>query len=587
VSLSSNAGALRDKFLKSDATFLTGFALVIGAIAGLSSVGFRALIRFFNAVVAAPLVGLSQRLLGSPLAGTFAGPAIGGLLVGLIAVFVFHKRRQTGVTDTIEILALQQRTFRFRDFLSMLFLSSLTIGSGGSAGQEGPMVVLGASAGTLLGKRFRPSPERLRALAGCGIAGAIAAAFNAPLAGVFFAIEVVIGDWTLPSFAPTVLASVVATAVSRAAGYNVPTFQIRPYAVEHAWEIALYALLGLLVGVIGFLYQRAFFAVEEFFERSSFKPWMTPAIGGCAVGAIGVFFPQVYGNGYETVTAALDGQLAVWVLLALVVAKTIATALTLGSRGWGGDLAPSLFVGAMLGGAVGLMGHQLFASAGEGNYALVGMAAFLSAVIHAPLTSILLAFEVTDNYRIILPVMTAVVTATLIARAFGADSIYREKLRKRGVKLQGQREDPLWKSLTVAAAMQKPEAPIPAHTPYREVIAALGRSRKPLAVVTGPDGRLRGVLYFEDLREYLTSPDVSDVVVAEDLLEETFPVLRPTDSLGDALTLFGRTDREAVVVVSPEDERKVVGVLSRRNVLDAYQRSRRASEAVTGGELFR
>lgn len=586
MSLSSRAGLLGERFLKSDATFLTGFALVIGAIAGLSSVTFRALIRFFHQAIALPLMQGSFNAFGTRIPGTFLAPAIGGLVVGSIAFFLFRKHRQTGVTDTIEILALQQRTFRLNDFISMLFLSSLTIGSGGSAGQEGPMVVLGASAGTLLGRRFHPSPERLRALAGCGIAGAIAAAFNAPLAGVFFSIEVVIGDWALPSFAPTVLASVVATAVSRAAGYNVPTFEIRPYAVEHVWEIALYALLGLLVGVIGFLYQRAFFAVEDFFEHRKLRPWLAPAVGGAAVGAIGIFFPQVYGNGYDTVTAALDGNLVLWMLIALVFAKTIATALTLGSHGWGGDLAPSLFVGAMLGGAVGLLGHRFFASAGEGNYALVGMAAFLSAVIHAPITSILLAFEVTDNYRIILPVMTAVIVATLVARAFGADSIYREKLRKRGVRLVAGTQDAIWKTLTVASAMQKPDPPIPSSAPYRDLLASLGRTRKPLATVTDGEGRLRGVLYFEDLRQFLNSPEVSDVVVAEDLVEESFPLLRSSNSLADALSLFGRTDREAIVVVAPEDERRVVGILSRRNVLDAYHRASVGARPGQSGQLF-
>lgn len=417
----------------SDATFLTAFALVVGAIAGLSSVAFRALIRLFHALLAVALGHGFTTLTGWRAAGVIAGPTAGGLLVGLAAVFLVGQTRQTGVSDTIEILSLQKRSFRVRDFFSMLFLSSLTIGSGGSAGQEGPMVVLGASAGSLLGTRFRPGPKRLRTMAGCGIGGAIAAAFNAPLAGVFFVAEVILQEWSLDSFVPIVLASVAATVVSRAAGYNVPTFQTQSYSIAHVWEIALYAVLGLLVGVVGVIYQKAFFQVERFFEWIPLPAWLPPAIGGAAVGIIGIFYPRVFGNGYESVTAALDGRLALSLLLALVVAKTAATAITLGSHGWGGDLAPSLFVGAMLGGAIGLLGHRLFASTGEGSYALVGMAAFLAAVIHAPITSILLAFELTGDYRVILPVMTAVVLATLVARSRGAESIYREKLRRRGL----------------------------------------------------------------------------------------------------------------------------------------------------------
>jgi len=562
-----------DRLRVSDQTFLVIYATLIGALAGVVSALFRNAI----AVVRDLCFGTEDvvhLVIQMPAAWRFLLPAAGGLLMGVLAVWVFRRPKMGGVPEVIEQATRGGGTTSVRSIFPTFINSAIVIGSGGSAGREGPIVAMGASIGTLIGRIFKLSTQRRRVALGCGAAAGIAAAFNAPLAGVFFALEVVLaGDFQVRTLSPIVLASVVGTVVERALLGNHLAFTVPPYQLVSGREILFYAVLGILAGVVARAFVVAHERSHQFFEKLPLPLWAKPAIGGLAVGVIGIWLPQVYGNGYDFMQQALAGKMTLALLAALVIGKIVATALTLGSGGWGGDLAPSLFIGAMLGGTVGEVVHGTFpaATATPGAYAVVGMGAVLAAVIHAPITGILMLFEVTNNYKVILPVMTACVLATTIARLLSPLSIYGEALAKKGIYLWEGREVRVMQDLKVENVMSHEVETVPQQAHFREILDRLTHSKQLFFPVVDAKGKLLGVLNFHQYRELLFEEDLADLVVAGEMVDKELAFLYPDDSVQTAIELFHGLDWDEVPVVDRSD-RKVVGRVTRRQVIDAYNR---------------
>ncbi|MDY7002116.1 MAG: chloride channel protein, partial [Thermodesulfobacteriota bacterium] len=387
-------------------------------------------------------------------------PALGGLVVGLLVYFGASEAKGHGVPEVMQALALKGGRIRKRVAFVKIMASAICIGSGGSSGREGPMVQIGASIGSSVGQVFKVPIMTQRTMVGCGAAAGIAATFNAPIAGTLFALEVILNDFGLASFSPVVLSSVTATAISRHYFGDFPAFSIPVYELASLWEFCIYPFLGLFAGLAAILFVSVLYKSEDLFEALKVPEWFKPVIGGLMLGVILLKFPQVFGVGYGGMNLALRSQLPGLLLLALMFLKVASTSITLGSGGSGGIFAPSLFIGAMAGGFFGWVANLLFpgVTASSAAYALVGMGAVTAATTHAPITAILIIFEMTGDYKIILPMMIACILSTIVASALKEGSIYTLKLMKRGVDIAGGMEQNILRALKVKQFM-KTEVP--------------------------------------------------------------------------------------------------------------------------------
>jgi len=558
-----------------DHTFTLLAAIGIGVVAGYGAILFRTMI----AVVHGAFFGDAEYSLASLLAMPWwqrlALPSAGGVLVGLIATRIAPEVKGSGIPEVMEAVARRGGVIRPRVLAAKAVAAALTIGSGGSAGREGPIVHIGSAIGSAAGQLFGVSPRRIRTFVGCGAAAAIAATFNAPIAGALFAMEVVLGDLAVASLSPIVISSVVATVISRHHLGDFPAFEVPGYQAVHPLELLLYAGLGLAAGVAAVGFIRMLYAVGDRFERAAAPAWMRPAVGGLGVGVIALWLPHVFGVGYETINAALWGQASVALLLGLLLAKAVATSLTLGSGGSGGVFAPSLFMGACLGAAWGHLANWLLpgASAPPGAYALVGMGALVSASTHAPITAILIIFELTNDYRIIPPLMVACVVGVLLSGLLHRESVYTAKLARRGVRLSEGRDVSLLRAIRVSEVMDRDAATVPASTPFSVLVPRLLQGQHTEVLVVGPGDRLLGAVSLADLRAVLGESEVlGSLAVAADAVHPDVPFVLPEDNLDLVMHLLGRTHRDEIPVCTDPVSRRVVGAVTRDAIIDAYNR---------------
>ena len=417
-------------FLPED-NFLIFLSILIGALTGVCSVGF---IRLLELCTNLFFVSLASPLDFFGTARLLLLPAVGRLIVGPLIWRYAREARGHGVPEVMKAITTGGARIPIRVAVVKILASTVTIGSGGTAGREGPMVQFGATLGSSLGQLYKLSSYHLRTLVACGAAGGIAATFNAPIAGAIFSLEVLMGQ-TSPAFLLVLLSSVTSSIVSRSLLGNYPAFLVPPYELVSSWEVLLYIPLGLLCAVAARIFVHTLYKAEEIFEAWNFRPYLKPAVGALAVGVVGTHLPEVFGNGLSTVEKALHASLSWQVLSILFLAEIFCNSATLGSGGSGGVFAPALYIGAMLGGAFGSLVHFLFpmATAGAGAYSLVGMAAVFGGAAHAPLSAILILFEMTNDYQIILPLMAATVTSVSLSQRLATDSIYTLKLRRSGL----------------------------------------------------------------------------------------------------------------------------------------------------------
>src|SRR5210317_106521 len=418
-------------------TIMAALAVAVGLAGGFGAVGFRYLINFFQTLAYGSSDELLHVVLALPWYLKVWVPAAGGLVVGPLVYFFAREAKGHGVPEVMEAVALKGGVIRKRVVIVKSLASAISISTGGSVGREGPIVQIGSAIGSTLGQILNVSAERMRTLVGCGAAAGIAATFNAPIAGSMFALEVILGEFGLATFSPIVISSVVATAVSRAFLGDIPAFIVPAYELVSVWEFPMYMVLGLFCAVVGVSFTKILYKVEDLFDDFKFPEYLKAIIGGVILGAGGLFFPEILGVGYGGIDLALGQQLAWYLLLLLIVVKVMATSITIGSGGSGGIFAPSLFLGAMAGGFFGAVVHQLFptVTASPGAYSIVGMGALVSATTHGPLSAMLILFEMTGNYKIILPLMLSCILATIFAGQLMKDSIYTLKLARRGINI--------------------------------------------------------------------------------------------------------------------------------------------------------
>ncbi len=554
--------------------FMMAVAIVIGVLCGFGAVGFRYLLEIMHLLFWGDAHVTPDILRRLPSWRVILMPALGGLIVGPIVYFLVREAKGHGVPEVMAAVALKDGVIRGRVAVAKALSSSVTIGSGGSAGPEGPIIQIGAAIGSKVGQIFRVSRKRLRTFVACGAAAGLAATFNAPIAGSLFAVEVILGQFGVAQFSPIVISAVIATVISRHYLGGEAVFMVPDYELVSMLELGPYLVLGLLCGLLSVVMIRGLYWTEDAFEGVKRVPnWVKPALGGLMLGAIGFLIPHVYGDGELIINMILRDQLVWWLLLLLVFAKLAATAFTLGSGGSGGVFAPSLFIGAAAGGAVGhLVGLLMGESAGApGGYALVGMGGLVAGTIHAPITAIIMIFEITDSYQIILPLMLVCIMSILISTRFHRESIYTVKLIRQGIDIfRGQSLDVL-KTFRVRNALHEDFEAIAPDTPVQHIIEQVMEGVRTQFYVVREDGSLMGVILLGELSRVLTRREgLAQVLLAMDLAHEETPVCLSEETLSGALLKFEQSGMTELPVVEDEASRRLIGVLRYKEVIALY-----------------
>lgn len=563
--------------LRSGRGGLLAMALVVGLGAGLGAVAFRWLIVHATRIFSGS-EDFSAAALGShpgnhwvPWLGAFfvvLAPVAGGLLYGPLVDRFAREAKGHGVPEVMYAVAQRGGRIQGRVAVVKALASALCIGSGGSVGREGPIVQIGSALGSWLGRTFKVPETRLRTLVACGAAGGIAATFNAPVAGVFFALELLLRDFAAEAFGVVVLAAVVASVVGRAFFGDTPFLHLPAFTLTHPAEYLLYAVLGLLAGVVGILFTRVLYAVEDACDWAWRGPeWARPAVGGLVLGLLLLVLPQLYGVGYPVLQAGVEGRYALAFLVVLLLGKMLATSLTIGVGGSGGVFAPSLFIGAMFGAAFGDVVHVLAPGVAgpTGAYALVGMGAVFAGAARAPITAVIIMFELTGEYTIILPLMLAIVLATAVSHRLSADTVYTLKLRRRGVDLDAATPASAFGAVPVREVMTAVGEPLRDTLPLLDAARALeSAAHGQLPVVDGA-GRWSGVVTDRAVARVLADPDAGAATVAD--VVEVPETVGPDQPLAQALAVVSEGDG-AVPVIDPSQQR-VVGWLDAHGALAA------------------
>ena len=548
-----------------------GLSVLIGVVSGLGAVAFRWLINNFQTLF----------FDGGRTILSFMGdwyiiliPAAGGLLVGPIVYFFAREAKGHGVPEVMEAVTMQGGRIRPRVAIIKSLASALCIGSGGSVGREGPIVQIGASAGSAVAQWLKLPEESVATLVACGAAGGISATFNAPIAGVFFAMEVILGRVVTHRFAYVVISSVIADYVAHSFLGTARAFVVPEFSISSPWEIGFYAILGVLAGLSGVFFTKILYWFEDIFDKITFPEYLKPVLGGLLIGVIGLYSKDLFGVGYEGIQNALSGQLTIDILMLLFILKIVATSVTIGSGGSGGVFAPSLFLGAMMGTAFGTIVNGFFpdVAASPAAYGVVAMAAVFSGAARAPFSAILIIFEMTGAYSIILPVMITVGISTVLARHISRESIYTLKLMRRGVDITQEEVSDVMRTIKAKDAMTTDFQTVPSTMKVRELMKLFQKTGSHGFPVVDDKDSLFGIVTITDVERHLGAEE-NGLTVADIATRSPF-VAYPDQSLE---RILGTTDDEygRIPVVSANDGYHIVGLLNRQDIIKAYRRTLR------------
>ena len=563
-------------------------SILIGAATGVFAHGFFWLIEYVRDVA----FGHE----GHP--GLYAGrtwmlivlPTVGALAVGNITHFFAREAKGHGVPEVMDAIYRKRGEIRPRVATAKSIASALTIGSGGSAGTEGPIIQIGAAIGSGVGKFLQIDQRNMSVVVACGVSAGIAAIFNAPIAGVLFALEIFLKDFSFRTFSPVVFSSVISCSVMHGiragdtALFEVQALRDAGYLFAGV-ELPLFLVLGILAAFAAVIFIRALYFTEDLADRLAIPDALKPALGAVALGLLGagaVWFtpsdqmPAFFGNGYPAIEQTLGKDvhaLAIGGLIALFFWKLIATCLTLGSGGSGGVFAPSLLMGSCLGAAFG-MGMQaigLIDATSVNAYALVGMAAVVAGTTHAPLMAIVMVYEITREPKVILPVMFAAIIATAGAQFMLRDSIYTLKLRRRGVRIGTATDLTILRRIAVKDVHHQPVYFVNPEDPLQALIERAGETDATDFVVVDEQSVYQGMALGSDVHTALLQPEAVSLLVVGDLLRPNVPTVRPSETLDAVLDKFARSETTALPVTREDNESRVESLVSRRDVMRRYQ----------------
>lgn len=596
---------LLDRLAPREGLVLLVLAVIVGAATGLAAVFFIRLIAYIHYFAYFSFAGLV------PWLGRFwfvIIPTIGALVGGPIIAYFASEAKGHGVPEVMQALILSGGRIRPRVAVAKIVASALCIGSGGSAGREGPIVQVGSTLASTMGQWLKLSDARIKNLVACGAAAGIAATFNAPLAGITFAIEVLLAELQVAVFGNVVIASVSASIISRIMLGSRPAFTVPAYILHSSWEILLYVMLGLLAALVGVFFIRLLDRFEDYFDQMKVPAVVKPALGALMLGMLAYFYPHIsslvsvfpeasrlglplidniphiYGSGFEFLDHVLKGNAPFSLLFMLIFLKPLATCFTLGSGNSGGVFAPSLFTGAMLGGAFGYIVKYLVPGIPieVGAYALVGMASVFAAAARAPLTAMLIVFEMSNDYQLILPLMAAGMVASYLAQWLQPDSIYTIKLTKRGIRFEQGRDLDIMQGVNVEEVMN--HAPITIHKDQTvaDLFALFQETHLQGFPVMANDEDLFGVITLQDMERTLQKMEertkkgegenvaLKDIKVADVATLDPVTVY-PDEAIWVAIRKMAPRDLARLPVVARHGENKLIGQISRSDILRAYQ----------------
>ena len=555
---------------------------VVGVVAGFLGVAVHRLIDSLQVLLWGSS-NLFEAAAEVPLWQAVAAATAGGLLIAVVILAARGPAEGPGMGVLIESVALRGGRVPIRPILVSSLAAIATVGSGGSLGREGPMIRLGAMISSLLGARFRLPAHRVKVLVGCGAAAGLAAAYNVPIGGALFAMEVILGNFALQIFGPIVASSVISTLIARTFEGDSLRFAVTDFEAGSHWEVIIFAGLGLVCAVASIAFVLGVRKLSRFLQRLPIPAWLRPIPGFALFGLLAYHVPHVLEGGQEQTNTLLLRELpplelpglnvdlalpAVFLIIAAI--KIVAIALTDGSGGVGGKFTPSLFVGALVGGAYGLVAEQVWPeiTADYPAYAAVGMAAITAGTSHAPISAILILFEFTGNYDLILPLMVACIISSVVSRKLYPYSIYTEALQRKGVDLNLRLEQAVMAGMGVGDLLRHDPDTLHPATGYREVVDRFFGAQRQRLFVVGSDGKLLGEISLHDIKHVLDNPDQLTAVLAHDLLRQPERVLKEEERLDRAAEVFAQSDNERLPVVDAQG--KFRGVLSKRDLLAVY-----------------
>jgi CIC family chloride channel protein len=578
--------------------YLIIVAGIVGCFAGVGAVVFGWMVRMSEVFFYDKLIDHVD-ILGKWIYLLPLIPAIGGLIVGMIQTWLVPEAKGPGVPAVVYSLVRKGGLIPFRIGVTKAITAAISIGSGGSAGTEAPIIHIGSTLGSVTAKWLRVPSQHMSIIVASGAAAALGAIFNAPIAGVLFALEIFLQDISYKTFTPVVIASVTASSLARSlTDKNIAMFAISPEltAYHYEWyELIVFAILGIVSGLISVLFVRFFYATGKFFKKLKFPEFLKPAAGTFALGVLGLIFilcfqerghqPAIFGNGYGWIRHLLNPHnygmevegllLSGKILMLLFVLKMVATSLTLGSGSAGGEFGPVLFLGAVLGSflAMGVNSTGIIALSNPAIYAIVGMAGFLAGTTHAPLMAILLLFEITSDYALILPIMISAVLSTTCAQILDRDSIYSRGLNEMGIRMGGLADLTILRKITIDTIATHKSPVIHPTDPLQTLLDKSENWDLPDFIVTDEEGRYAGMVSGEDIRTALLCREAIPLLVIEEIAKP-YPVLHPYDTLETALNTFSQHNVDSLPVASGDGEDQIVsGLLTRNDLMKAYQQA--------------
>ena len=556
---------LLDRLRLSETHSMLLWAVVVGFLGALVTIAFREAMAGLQWLVVGRSSSFVEMAESVPWYGRIALPALGGVVAGLLLQLSSRFSAQGAASDYMEAIAIGDGRIPIRQGLARSGSSLFTVASGGSIGREGSMVHLAAMCASFTGRLARLNPARLRLLVACGAAAGITAAYSAPIAGALFVSEIVLGSIAMESFGPLMVASVISNITMRELTSYRPPYQMPPFPTIFGSEVLLFVVLGVIAGAMAPQFLRVLQGAKAGFGR---LPLPLPArlgLGGLIVGTISVWQPEVWGNGYSVVNSLLHHDWLWWMVLLLLFAKIAATAATTGSGGIGGVFTPTLFVGASLGCLFGQASHLLWPNATSMPfaYAIVGMGAFLAGATQAPLMAILMIFEMTLSYSVVLPLMLACVVAYFVARASGEHSMYEVTIHRN----EHERALARWRGLQISDLIKPTAAVVRASASFAEIERAFLEHPVRYVYVVDDTQRFEGAISLHEIKQHLLARGPTPVSTAGELMKRDFAVLVPEASLGDALQVFLTQGTERLPVVSNTTERRLLGVVSKSELL--------------------